>query len=139
MLETATVPEMFDHAVIRAGDRFPRLHAGKESRSLAHLRSLFPAADALVRALYDGGFRFKVGANEVTICSPRRPMIAFYARPVDGAVSFNFHPTKDARLAHIRLAGTEDLVADTYYCFHRRTPGAIEAFLRLVREAEDGL
>jgi hypothetical protein len=102
---------------------------------------LLDAADSLVRGAARYGFRLKVGKNEVTVCSPRYPQIAFYARRMasGAAVSFNFHPSQDARLTHLRLTEGETTVADTYFCFHRSRPADVESFLATVKAAEEAL
>jgi hypothetical protein len=141
MPEVNPIEVLFDAVVIKEGDHFPRLRSTVKSRDLAHLMHLMQLADALVRGAARHGFRLKVIEAEVTICSPRYPTIAFYARPVakGSTVSFNFHPTKDARLTHLRLTEGQNLVVDTYYCFHRRLPADVESFLETVRAAEDAL
>lgn len=141
MIENTAIQDLFDEVVLKPGERFPRLRSDTTSRDLAYLKALFRSADVMVREFARHGFRIKVAKSEVTICSPRHSHLAFYARPAErgDVVSFNFHPTKDARVPHIRLSGPESVVADKYFCFHRRLPEDIKAFLALVRQAEEAL
>jgi hypothetical protein len=141
MIENISIQDLFDEVVLKPGERFPRLRSDKTSHDLAHLRRMFCSADVMVREFARHGFRIKVAKGEVTICSPRHPHLAFYARPAERGdlVSFNFHPTKDARVPHLRLSSPESVVADEYFCFHRQLPEDIKAFLALVRKAEESL